>query len=179
VTSGEFHYIFVILPEKRSKPNLKYEDVLRYYHFRIYYYFKLPDQDPIEVIRTRDPVIDFPVNNSDEILRFGYELGGAKVAEYTKRLQAIKRHYTADVVGFISPEKYHRHLAFALTASVLRSKTKVDLLRGKILTANQGFVMLMANVAEELYKEYRGYPNWQHVVLRVGRAMKIIFGLHR
>jgi len=177
--SEGIHYIFVILPKKRGKPNIRYEGILGYYYFRIYYYYMLPDQNPLEVIRTRDPIIDFPIRNSDEILQFGYEVGGVKVAERRGRLRKIKQRYKADVIGFASAEKYHRHLAFALTASVLRSKTKVDLLRAKLLTANQGFVMLMANVAEELYKEYHGHPGWHNVVLRAGRAMKIIFGLHR
>jgi len=173
------HYIFVILPKKRRRPNIRYEGVMRHYYFRIYYYFMLPDQDPLKVIRAHEPIMEFPIKNSDEILQFGYELGGAKVAEHRVRLQTIKQCYKADVIGFASAEKYHRHLAFALTASVLRSKTKVDILRAKLLTVNQGFVMLMANVAEELYKEYHGYSNWQNAVLRVGRAMKIIFGLHK
>jgi len=177
--SGGYHYIFVILPKKRRKPNDRYDGIMKHYYFRIYYYSMLPDQNPIEVIRTRDPDIYFPVKNHDEILQFGYELGGSKVAERRSVLRAIKQRYKADVVGFVEAEKYHRHLAFALTASVLRSKTKIDLLKAELLTANQGLVMLMANLAEEFYKEYRGYPGWHNILLRTGRAIKILLGLDK
>jgi len=177
--SGGVHYVFVILPKRRRRPNLKFEGLLERYYFRIYYYYTFPDEDPVEVIKEAKPTIVFPVINHDEILQFGYELGGKKVGEYRLMLKALKQEYVADVVGFEYVEDYHRHMTYALTASVIKSKNKVDLLRGIILTKNQGFITLMANLALELYKDYYGRLNWHNAVLRVGRAVRTLFGLGR
>jgi len=178
--SNGIHFIFLIKPAKRRTPVLKYEGLLRHYYFRIYYYFMLPDANPLEVIRNGNLIIDFPIHNHGEIEQFAYELGGKKVGEYRRMLKVLKQEYVADVIGFRLIEDYQRHLVFALAASVLRSKPKVDLLRREILTKNQGYITLMANLAEEFYKDNHGRStNWHNVVLRVGRAMRTLTGLHR
>jgi len=184
--AGGIHYIFTILPKKRRRPNPNYEGILSQYHFRIHYFFVLPDEDPVKIVRAyrarkdvRDLIIEFPVQNHDDILKFAYEIGGIKVGEYCCRLQALKQRYVVDIVGFDSIEDYQRHLVFALSTSVLRSKTKVELLKARLLTSNQGFVKLLANLAEELYKDSRRNPYWHNTVLRVGRAVRMLYGLHK
>jgi len=170
----KIHYIFLIVPKRRKTPDPKYEGVLHYYRFWIQYYLMQHDADPIKVIKTCEPAIEFPTRNSDEILQFGYELGGVKVAEYYYKLRALGQQYKVDVVKFDSAEKYHIHLAFALVAAMTKFKTQVHLFKIKILTINKNIVELMANIGEEFYKDYRGYSNWHHDVLRVGRALKIL-----
>jgi len=164
-------YIFVLVPKKRKRPDPKYYgSILYHYRYWIYYYFMLPDQDPLYVIRNRDPIISFPVMNDGEIRQFAYELGGEKVGEMRRFLKMVNSDVVIDVIGFELSEKYHRHLAFALVAAVERRKTKLDLHRAELLTANQGFIMLMANLAEEVYSETKDAKR----VLQIGRALKII-----
>jgi len=164
------HYIYVIVPRKRRIPNIKYEGVLRYYRYWIYYYFMLPDQNPLYVIRKRDPMLAFPIQHIGEVEEFAYEVDGVKVGEIKKYLKTIDKEISMNIIGFEADEKYERHLSFALLAAVEKSKTKLDLLKAEILTCNIGFLRVFVNSAEDVYKEKKDPKK----VLMIGRALKII-----
>jgi len=170
-TSVGYHYIFVLVPRKRRRPDpKKYGSILYHYNYWIHYYYMLPDQNPIEVIRTRDPILTFPIRHIDEVEQFAYEIGGTKVAEIKKYLKSINKEISINVVGFEADEKYERHVAFSLLAAVERSKTKLDRLKAEVLMCNIGLLMTFVNVAEEVYKEKRDPKN----VLKIGKALKLV-----
>jgi len=164
------NYIFVLVPKKRKSQNIKYDGILRYYNYWIYYYFMLPGQDPIEVVKTREPILVFPVQHMYEIEQFAFELGGTKVGEMRKPLKAVNREITLNVIGFEILERYIRHLAFALLAAVEGSKTKMELLKAGVLESNIGFLKVFAFAAEDIYKEKKDSKR----ILKIARALKLV-----
>jgi len=171
MSGKKIHYIYVLVPRKRRTPDPRYTGTLYHYRYWIYYFFMLPDENPVKVAKNDEPIIHFPVINVGEILQFGYEIGGTKVGELPIYLKAVNREERLDIIGFESPEKYNRHLTFALIASVTKSKPRLDILKGMVLTSNGGFLHLIANIAEDAYKINK---DWRRV-LKVAKAVKMIY----
>jgi len=180
--SNDHLYIFILKPHKKKRPNYKYEDLLRTHKFYIEYYHLLNNQNPLEVIGKENPKITFPASFTDVAVDFAKELKGETIGVKRIYLNSIKRSFKSPIVGLPRIEEFNRHLIFTLVLSTFRNTSpKINTLRYYISTANQTFISVLVDYTLKVYDDVKDKsdPTWYHKVLRVGRALKLLYGLHR
>jgi len=179
--SGRVLYVFTLSPRKRSKQDPRYDGVLRTHRFYAEYYYVLEGDDPAEVAsgeRSR-PVVAFPARFDNVLFEFAKDVGGVVIAERRVYLKSVNQTYTRRVVGFTNEVDYRRHLLFALIAATMRKPERLAAAESLVLALNPVFVNMLTNIAVDRYRELAGQPARPYYILRVGRAVKVLYRLDR
>jgi len=169
-------YVFTFKAKRRSKPNPKYNGILKTHRFYIEYYTLLDGQDP-EKLENTEPKISFPVRFMETVLDFAKELEGEIVKIRKVKPPKAETSYKKPVVVLLSELTFRRHLLFTLVASTYRKPEKLNTLRNLVLNLNANFLNILTNMAMERYSELRNSSNpaWLWYMLRVGRAVKVLY----
>lgn len=180
VTEERVEYFFTFRARKRSKPNPRYEGILKTHRFYIEYYSLLSGQTPIQLlVNNSEPRIVFPAKFTEALVSFAEELGG-KIIEVRKvKPPRASTYYEKPVVVLPSEIAFRRHLLFSLVTSTYRKPEKLNMLRSLILNLNANFLNILTTIALERYSELRSRsdPTWHWYMMRVGRAVKVLYKL--
>jgi len=174
-------YVFTFAVRKRSRPNPKYEGILRTHRFYIEYYGLLEGQEPTEVVGNHNPRIAFPVSLIEVIVDFARELGGSIVEVRKIKIPNMDVYYERPVILLPNEVAFRRHLLFALTLSTYRkvSEARFNAIKNLLLSMNATFLNILTSIALDRYNELRASQNpaWHWYMLRVGRALKVLYKL--
>jgi len=179
--SDRILYVFTLTARKRRKPNPRYDGVLRTHRFYAEYYFLLADEDPAKPVLSEPakPLIAFPAKYDAVLYSFAELVGGEEVYRRTVYLPSTKSNYVKRVIGFRNEVDFKRHLLFTLVASTLKKQEKLNTLQYIVANLNPIFVNILANIAIDRYRELSGYSARPYYILRVGRALKVLYWLDR
>jgi len=177
-------YVFIFKAKKRSRPNPKYEGILRTHRFYIRYFTLIEGQDPRTVITKGEPKISFPVKYMEVVLDFAKELGGNIVGTRKIEIPKYKVSYETPIVVLPDEILFRRHLLFSLVISTYRkvSDAKFNSVRLLALTMNGNLLNILTTMALDRYFELRNAENnmrhvWHWYMMRVGRAVKVLYNL--
>lgn len=173
-------YIFTFAPRKRSKSNPRYEGILKTHRFYIEYYSLMEGEDP-KNIKDKEPYIEFPASYIEDLVSFAEELGGSIVEKKKIPLPRTGHSYTKYVVQLPDDIAFRRHMLYAITASTFRKPEKLYTLRSLISTRNANLLNLLSQIAVDRYKELKenSISTWIWRILRVGKALKVLYMLDR
>jgi len=174
------NYVFTFTARRR-KPNPEYDGILRTHRFFIEYYSLLEGQRPAKVIRDGIPRIAFPARFTEIVLDFVKELDGEIVEVRRVKIPRKDLYYEKPVVLLPNELAFRRHMLFSLTLSTYRKQTSVrfNSLRNLLLTMNANLLNILSAMALDRYEELRSSQNaaWHWYMLRVGRALKVLYKL--
>jgi len=181
VSEAKAQYVFTFSVKRRSKPNPRYEGILRTHRFYIRYYSLLSGQEPLKVVSSdvSEPKVSFPVRFLESILNFAKEVDGRILEVRKVKLPRANVYYEKPIVMLPNEIAFRRHLLFALTASTYRKPEKLNILRKLILTLNANFLNILTTIALDRYSELKNSSNpaWHWYMMRVGRAVKVLYRL--
>jgi len=180
MSEDKVEYVFTFRAKKRSRPNPRYNGILRTHRFYIEYYSLLNEQDPLKAIsKNSEPKIAFPVRFTEAILDFAEALGGKIISVRRVKPPKADTYYEKPIAVLPSEIAFRRHLLFSLTASTYRKPEKLNSLRGLILILNANFLNILTTIALDRYSELKNgsNPAWHWYMLRVGRAVKVLYKL--
>lgn len=174
-------YAFTFSVKRRKRPNDHYGGVLRTHRFFIEYHNLLGGEDLSGALENSEAEISFPIKFSDLILDFARELGGKTVEVRKVKVRGKDLYYEKPVVFLPNEVAFRRHLLFTLTVSTYRnaSEARFNALRNLLLAMNANFLNILSRIAMERYDELKSSRNqmWYWYMLRVGRAVKSLYGL--
>lgn len=174
-------YVFTFTVKKRSRPNPRYEGVLRTHRFYIEYYSLLEDQEPTRIVGNNKPRIAFPVRFTEMIVDFAKELGGRIVDVRRVKIPKMDVYYEKPIILLPNEVAFRRHLLFSLTVSTYRkvSVARFNAVRNLLLTLNANLLNILARIALDRYRELKASKSsvWHWYMLRVGRALKVLYKL--
>jgi len=183
VIHPQVQYVFTFSARKRSRPNPNYEGILRTHRFYIQYYSLLSGQSPTKVVSSEgsEPRMEFPVRFTETILSFAKELGGTVINIRKVKPPKADVHYEKPIVLLPNEIAFRRHLLFTLTISTYRNPRKFNIIRNLILTMNANFLNILTSIAMDRYTELKNSlnPAWHWYMMRVGRAVKVLYKLDR
>jgi len=179
--SAEGRCVFTFVAKRRSKPNPRYEGILRTHRFYIEYYSLLEGQEPTSAVRGGEPRVAFPVRFTEVVASFAEELGG-RVVE-VRRVKVPRRdiYYEKPIVLLPNEVAFRRHLLFSLAVSTYlkASSARFNALRNLLLTMNANLLNILTSIALDRYSELKAARSsaWHWHMLRVGRALKVLYNL--
>jgi len=172
-------YLFTIDAKRRSRLNPRYDGILRTHRFYIRYCSLLKGQSPKDVLENSEPLIAFPVSFTEDILNFGFEVGGKLIHRVRMKSPRSRFSYNKPLILLPNEIAFRRHLLFSLTISTFKKPTKINTLRKFMLTINANFLNTMSQIAIDRYKDSKDSERrsryWH--VLRVGRSIKVLYRL--
>jgi len=178
---GKRMYAFTFTVKKRSRPNPNYDGILRTHRFYIEYYSLLGDQNPVDAVKTGKPNITFPVKFVELLIDFAKDLNGEVIHVKNVKIPRTELQYRKFFVGLPSELAFRRHLLFALTISTYRRESAVrfNALKNLLLVMNANSLNILSAIALDRYSELKTShsPTWLWHVLRVGRALKVLYML--
>lgn len=181
MSEGEEEYAFTFRVKRRSKPNPRYDGILRTHRFYIEYYGLLSGQDPLKVLADEavEPKVAFPARFTEAILDFAKEVGGKVVEARRVKPPRVDAYYERPIVVLPNEVAFRRHLLFSLTASTYRKPERLNALRSLVLDMNANFLNILTAMALDRYSGLRGEssPAWPWYMMRVGRAVKVLYRL--
>jgi len=172
-------YLFTIDAKRRSRLNPRYDGILKTHKFYIRYYSLLRGQNPKNVLENGEPLIAFPVSFVEDILNFGFEVGGKLIHEVRMGLLNSKFSYNKPLILLPNEIAFRRHLLFSLIISTLKKPTKINTVRRLMLATNANFLNTMSQIAIDRYKDLKDSErrSWYWHLIRVGRSVKVLYRL--
>jgi len=174
-------YAFTFSARKRSRPNPKYEGVLRTHRFYIEYYSLLDGQDPEKAVANNEPRISFPVGFTELVIDYAKELGGSIIKTRKVNISNSDAYYVKPIVLLANEVAFRRHLLFSITVSTYMkaSSARFNAVRNLISSMNANLLNILTTMAIDRYNELKESHNpvWHWYMLRVGRAVKVLYKL--
>ena len=180
-TQKKGRYVFTFAAKKRSRPNPKYEGILRTHRFYIEYYELLEGQEPAGVIGNDKPRIAFPVRFTEMVVDFAKYLDGRVVEARRVKIPRAGVYYEKPIILLPNEVAFRRHLLFSLTVSTYRKalSARFNTVRNLLSSMNANLLNILTTIALDRYNELKASQNavWHWYMLRVGRALKVLYKL--